>query len=85
MKHINTMCGQNVDLLNAKLVVHTSIVTTRLVRVNRKREVSVWSFTVEARFQSNSSPKRKCQCHSFACQYHSTSHGVPLTLDNFTN
>jgi len=27
-KHINTLCGQNVDLLNVKLLVH--IVTTRL-------------------------------------------------------
>ena len=27
-KHINTLCGQNVELLNVKLVVH--IVTTRL-------------------------------------------------------
>jgi len=27
-KHINTPCGQNVELLNVKLVVH--IVTTRL-------------------------------------------------------
>ena len=27
-KHLNTLCGQNVDLLNAKLVVH--IVTTGL-------------------------------------------------------
>ena len=27
-KHINTVCGQNVDLLNVKLVVH--IVTTGL-------------------------------------------------------
>ena len=27
-KHINTLCGQNVDLLNVKLVVH--IVTTGL-------------------------------------------------------
>jgi hypothetical protein len=27
-KHINTRCGQNVELLNAKLVVH--IVTTGL-------------------------------------------------------
>jgi hypothetical protein len=23
-KHINTLCGQNVELLNVKLVVHTS-------------------------------------------------------------
>ena len=30
-KHINTLCGQNVELLNAKLVVH--IVTTGLVAV----------------------------------------------------
>ena len=27
-KHINTLCGQNVDLLNVKLVVH--IMTTEL-------------------------------------------------------
>jgi len=31
-KHINTLCGQNVGLLNVKLVVH--IVTTGLQRVD---------------------------------------------------
>ena len=31
-KHINTLCGQNVELLNVKLAVH--IVTTALYRVN---------------------------------------------------
>ena len=30
-KHINTVCGQNVELLNVKLAVH--IVTTGLQRV----------------------------------------------------
>jgi len=30
-KHINTLCGQNVELLNAKLAVH--IVTSGLRRV----------------------------------------------------
>ena len=30
-KHINTLCGQNVKLLNVKLVVH--IVTTGLQKV----------------------------------------------------
>jgi hypothetical protein len=30
-KHINTLCGQNVELLNVKLVVHK--VTTGLYRV----------------------------------------------------
>ena len=30
-KHINTLCGQNVELCNVKLVVH--IVTTGLQRV----------------------------------------------------
>ena len=30
-KHINTLCGQNVESLNVKLVVH--IVTTGLERV----------------------------------------------------
>ena len=31
-KHTNTLCGQNVELLNVKLVVH--IVTTGFWRVN---------------------------------------------------
>ena len=31
-KHINTLCGQNVELLNVKLAVH--IVTTGLQRAN---------------------------------------------------
>ena len=31
-KHINTLCGQNVELLNVKLVLHT--VTTGLLREN---------------------------------------------------
>jgi len=31
-KHINTLCGQNVELFNAKLVVH--IANTGLQRVN---------------------------------------------------
>jgi hypothetical protein len=31
-KHINTLCGQNVELLNVKLAVH--IVTTGLQRIN---------------------------------------------------
>ena len=31
-KHINTLCGQNVELLNVKLAVH--IVTTGSQRVN---------------------------------------------------
>ena len=31
-KHINTLCGQNVELLNVKLVVH--IVTTGLKELN---------------------------------------------------
>ena len=31
IKHINTLCGQNVELLNVRLAVH--IVTTGLYRV----------------------------------------------------
>jgi len=31
IKHINTLCGQNVELFNVKLAVHT--VTTGLQRV----------------------------------------------------
>jgi len=30
IKHINTLCGQNVELLNVKLLLH--IVTTRLLK-----------------------------------------------------
>jgi hypothetical protein len=33
-KHINTLCGQNVELVNVKLAVH--IVTAGLYRVNQK-------------------------------------------------
>ena len=29
-QHINTVCGQNVELLNVKLAVHMSIVTIGL-------------------------------------------------------
>ena len=32
-KHINTLCGQNVELLNVKQVVHIHIVTTELEKV----------------------------------------------------
>ena len=34
-KHTNTLCGQNVEFVNVKLVVH--IVTTGLQRVNYKK------------------------------------------------
>ena len=33
-KHVNTLCGQNVELLNVKLAVH--IVTTGLQNVTRQ-------------------------------------------------
>ena len=36
-KHINTVCGQNVELLNVKLAVH--IVTTALYMVTSKQYV----------------------------------------------
>ena len=39
-KHINTLCGQNVELLNVKLVVH--IVTTGLQRVNNLLPFCCW-------------------------------------------
>jgi len=38
-KHINTLCGQNVELLNVKLVVH--IVTTGLYRVESRLQKPV--------------------------------------------
>jgi hypothetical protein len=38
-KHINTLCGQNVELLNVKLVVH--IVTTVLYRRKRQRVMCI--------------------------------------------
>ena len=37
-KHINTLCGQNVELLIVKLAVH--IVTTGLQRVKRFYDIS---------------------------------------------
>jgi hypothetical protein len=40
-KHINTLCGQNVEFVNVKLVVH--IVTTGLQR-NNAHEVTVGRF-----------------------------------------
>ena len=36
-KPVNTQCGQNVELLNVKLVVH--IVTTGLYRVNVRHQL----------------------------------------------
>jgi len=38
-KHINTVCGQNVDLLNVKLAVH--IVTTWLYLCYKNQPVNV--------------------------------------------
>ena len=38
-KHINTLCGQNVELLNVKLAVH--IVTTELQRVEFVAPISL--------------------------------------------
>jgi hypothetical protein len=35
-KHINTLCGQNVELLNVKLAVH--IVTTGLYKFNTRKQ-----------------------------------------------
>ena len=32
-KHINTLCGQNVELLNVKLVVHIVITELKIVTV----------------------------------------------------
>jgi hypothetical protein len=37
-KHINTLCGQNVEFVNVKLLVH--IVTTGLYRVKLESDVS---------------------------------------------
>ena len=39
-KHINTVCGQNVELLNVKLAVH--IVTTGLQRVKSHEAATEW-------------------------------------------
>ena len=40
-KHINTLCGQNVELLNVKLAVH--IVTTGIYRVDKIKSSSLKS------------------------------------------
>ena len=39
-KHINTLCGQNVELLNVKLVVH--IVTSGLQRFINNRYIGAY-------------------------------------------
>ena len=40
-KHINTLCGQNVELLTVKLAVH--IVTTGLQSVSKIEEIEIVS------------------------------------------
>jgi hypothetical protein len=32
-KHVNTLCGQNVELLNVKLVVHIVTIDTAIVNI----------------------------------------------------
>ena len=49
-KHINTVCGQNVELLNVKLAVH--IVTTGLQRVNVEYRQNKWIFLLLFIFQT---------------------------------
>jgi hypothetical protein len=48
-KHINTLCGLSVGLLNVKLAVH--IVTTRLQRVNLRSNIIVATSTAALTFQ----------------------------------
>jgi hypothetical protein len=43
-KHINTLCGQNVELFNVTLAVH--IVTTGLHRANNKAHSTLLLLTV---------------------------------------
>ena len=55
-KHINTLCGQKVELLNVNLVVH--IVTTGLQRVNKYFPNNTYKSNrscpvAKCRFQSN--------------------------------
>jgi hypothetical protein len=51
IKHINTLCGQKVEFVNVKLVVH--IVTTGLYRINKKSDqiqqlpMNNWQSTLE--------------------------------------
>jgi len=42
-KHINTLCGQNVELLNIKLVVHIVTIWTSVSVLNRFRDSTVQS------------------------------------------
>jgi len=55
-KHINTLCGQNVELLNVKLAVH--IVTCRLLKVvtfSGPRQGRQFIFLIANNFQRNCS------------------------------
>jgi len=40
-KHINTLCGQNVEFVNVKLVVHT--LTTGILRVKEDRNSPLYA------------------------------------------
>ena len=52
-KHINTLCGQNVELLNVKLVIH--IVTTACFTVNNSAPCAHTSLLSVSHFQLHQS------------------------------
>ena len=51
-KHINTLCGQNVQLLNVKPAVH--ILTTGLLRVRNERDMHITQSLLTSLNASNS-------------------------------
>jgi hypothetical protein len=60
-EHINTLCGQNVEMLNVKLVVH--IITTERLTVNRRKGAR-GSACVRARLPTN---ERTVNLHRASC------------------
>ena len=64
-KHINTLCGQNVQLLNVKLAVH--IVTTEVWRVKLCYDTETWR-----RFDSShviTACKEACTYEAIFCRH----------------
>jgi len=81
-KHINTLCAQNVELLNVKQVVR--IVTTGLLRFHDKLHVSASciSFYPVARPALNGHPSRPCGPSGYSSDnLNSTGHAASRTSD----
>ena len=81
-KHINILCGLNVELFNLKLVVPT--VTTGLLRLHDKLHGSASSFIFHAvaRPALNTNPRRPCSPSRYSnYNLNSTGYAAARTSD----